>query len=172
MIIGGGGPSDSARIDLQTRRKNHIANERLKPRAPAALAAAAKMHERPGIENRSLDSTYNCMGMVFGCRRTAIDPCFFSLIQEDDGYRKLTPGERPRIGDIAVYTSTGGAVVHVGVVFEAEAKVDTCTSKITVLSQWGFDGEYIHPLDDYPVGLEVGSGKLGRSIWTERDRNP
>jgi len=43
---------------------------------------------RPASEHsvRSLDSSYNCMGMIFAARRTVLDTDVLHYIIDDDGY--------------------------------------------------------------------------------------
>src|SRR5713226_9311151 len=73
-ILGEGGRSDKAAIDLATKRREWIRNVQPLERAPASLKAAErKMHAlAPGIRTRSLSATYNCFGMVFAGRRTYV----------------------------------------------------------------------------------------------------
>jgi hypothetical protein len=115
----------------------------------------------PDVLMRSASSRYNCMGMVFGSRRTAIDTDQWDLIRQDDEYRLLRPGEAPVLGDLVVYRK-GGRVVHVGMVAEVRLTLNG-TPSVTILSQWGFSGEYRHPVNQVPPGFGAAV-----EYWTER----
>ncbi len=43
----------------------------------------------PDAELRSMTAVYNCMGMVFGCRRTSIDPEHLPTILREDSYVRV-----------------------------------------------------------------------------------
>ena len=66
-------------------------------------------------------------------------------------------------GDVVVYRDEEGFVVHVGLVTEVETNVKEATWEVSVLSQWGGDGEYFHRIDDV-------SPLLGKptEYWTDR----
>jgi hypothetical protein len=112
---------------------------------------------------RSADSTYNCMGLVFGGRRLWIEPENFKAIADGDGYRDVAEAAAT-IGDVVAYRRTDQTVVHVGFVIAKKGNFEQGTWEITVLSQWGADGEWIHALRDVPEGL----GTLNPTFLTER----
>ena len=125
------------------------------------MAAAVKMHERADRKLRSAGSDYNCMGLVFACRRTVIDVENLPWILKDDGYKPIEP--RAVVpGDLLVY-DWEGAPTHVGIVWEHEPLPEDATWKTRILSQWGRDGEYFHAASDVPDVL----GKP-HQFWTER----
>ena len=167
-IIDPGGPNDRLSLGLETREHRHIRNQRQPARDPNAMKAeSAVVAAEVGGVIRSLDSTYNCMGMVFAARRTAIEPDSFSLIAGDDGYEPLPEHLAPLIGDVAVYSDDDGAVVHVGVVVARETVVKRLgVGGVTILSQFGKTGEYLHAVDRLPTLL--GSTVKLRQFWTER----
>jgi hypothetical protein len=168
MIVGRGGPNDPRALPLSTRKRNFIPNE---PRLPRPLKVLNAGHdilkmEIPDACLRTLSSEYNCMGMIFGARRTWIDPDQFFLITSDDGYRLLPPGEQRLIGDVAVYRSkTNSEVVHVGVV--VDAKLDETGSGLQILSKFGADGEYFHLAEEVPTMFSMSGGYI-LEFWTDR----
>ena len=164
-LIGVGGPGDRKSIDLSTRARNRIENAQEPRRSPAAMTAARDLWTRrfPNLQVRALDSLYNCMGLVFASRRTAIDPDQLGLILKDDEYRRLRQFAEALPGDVAVYRDRAGVATHVGVVLQNDPDLATGGSRLTILSQWGRDGEYIHPVEQVPDAF-------GRctEIWTDR----
>jgi hypothetical protein len=117
----------------------------------------------PNIRLRSLSWDYNCVGLVFGSRRTAIDVRHLARIFTDDGYEPILEAN-VQPGDIAVYRDFHGDFAHVGFVVEYSPNIMDATFNIVVLSQWGDTGEYIHPVRGVPDSW------LGRPIefWSEK----
>jgi len=155
-------------MELYTRARQRIDNEQVPPRPPEAMQAAREgiSHRHPGLRVRSLDSTYNCVGMVFANRRTWIEPDELPLIFADDGYKRLTRMEDAVAGDIAVYRDSAGEITHVGVIIETRSDLAELTARgvrFQILSQWGRDGEYLHDAEDVDARL----GRLSE-IWSER----
>ncbi len=112
-----------------------------------------------------MSATYNCMGMVFANRRTWIDTDHLQLILQEDNYRQ-TNVEDLQPGDVVVYRDELGYVKHVGLVSSIEVDLANLTEderKVTVLSQWGADGEYFHPVDE--VNKLLGNPT---EYWTDR----
>jgi len=121
-------------------------------RPPEAMLAAATIWEgrHPSIVRRSLDGTYNCMGMVFSSRRTAIHPEWLQRITDDDEYVELPSADQLRVGDIVAY-AVEGEVTHVAVVVRQDVMAEgDADPNLLLLSQWGFDGEFYHSLRDVP----------------------
>ena len=110
-----------------------------------------------GVEKRSLNSTYNCMGMVFGNRRCCIDPSDIRNIFEGDGYRRLTSEAEAVEGDVIVYTEKDGMVAQTPLFGPGGQRI------IRVLSQWGAAGEYWHDIADVDVALGNPT-----EFWTDR----
>ena len=164
MLIGGGGESDRLSIKLATRRGTFISNERRRERPPEALRAAKEIWKEkyPNIQVRSLTAIYNCVGLVFGSRRTCIDTDQLELILREDDYRRL-PGEHDvEIGDLVLYR-IGNRYEHIAVVVNKERDLINASFEITVISQWGADGEYIHLIHDVPPALGI-----PQEFWTDR----
>ena len=164
MLIGAGGSNDRASIRLATKCGTFIPNERRRERPPDALKAAAEIWQAkyPNIRVRSLTATYNCVGLVFGSRRTWIDPEHLDMILREDGYRRLLREHEVEIGDLVLYR-IGTEYSHIGVVINKMPDVLKASFEITIMSQWGADGEYIHLLDEVPD--DFGNVK---EFWTER----
>ena len=130
----------------------------------AAKAIMEKIH--PSVRARSLSSIYNCMGMVFAARRTRVDPEHLEMMLADDEYRRVPDERHLERGDIVVYRDTEWKVSHVGVVVKVKPDLRTTSEaswEVTVLSQWGADGEYFHLADSVHPSL-------GKPVeyWTDR----
>ncbi len=169
-IVGAGLPGDRTYIPLATRRGTIIRNEQRLQKPPALMRAAKELWEknRPEARLRSSTSVYNCLGMVFACRRTCIDPDELRLILDEDEYRRLSGPDQVRLGDLVIYRNPReNSVTHVGVVIDVQPNVRAATIEITVMSQWGADGEYLHRADYVPDLL----GKPAE-YWTDRMANP
>jgi hypothetical protein len=95
---------------------------------------------------------YNCVGLVFAARRTAIDcPSTLDMILRDDGYY-IVPETDVVCGDVVVYRNRG-VPNHVGLIYELKdvsIRQDRSSIELWVLSQWGEDGEYIHKCREVP----------------------
>jgi hypothetical protein len=118
---------------------------------------------------------YNCAGMVWASRRTALThPEDWQMILDDDGYRRLLSGELVEIGDIVVYRRRSAPeILHVAKV----CRVDTLTTGsqphgrvVRALSKWDQKcGEDIHAIED--VFLEGGE-PFNVEFWTDRPKDP
>jgi len=164
-IINVGCRNDKRSIGLATRKGNYIENARKEERAPDAMRSAYEMFKKQhsSIEARSLSASYNCMGMVFASRRTNIDvERAIKLILKDDEYVQVVEIKNVQKGDIVVYYKDERPT-HVGVVVNIEKIVGNASWDITILSQWGNDGEYFHNVSDVPVlyGTKI-------EYWTDR----
>jgi hypothetical protein len=58
-----------------------------------------------------------------------------------------------------------GVVQHVGVVTQVVSDIERATKTLFIVSQWGHDGEWIHPHDCVPEVF----GKISE-VWTDRRR--
>lgn len=90
---------------------------------------------------------YNCHGLTFGCRRTAIsDPIAVRRILVDDRYAQIhVTSVRP--GDVILYVSVDGDIEHSGIVVEMPPTQPVVP---IVWSKWGFLGEVVHPANCCP----------------------
>ena len=152
-------------LALETRKGRQIPNDRAPEQHPDSLRAARQMLEgsHATVRVRSLTGVCNCMGMIFAARRTCIDTDEWSMISEDDEYHRLDSPDDVRPGDVVVYRDARGHVSHVGLVSEVRCDLRDGTRSITVLSQWGRNGEYFHRVDDVHQLLGTPA-----EYWTDR----
>ena len=152
-------------LDLATKLGTRIPNASLGQQPPATMAVRRDMvlEKHPQAQVRSLSSQYNCVGMVFGARRTVIEPDHVPLILNEDGYQEVKDENDLMVGDVVVYKTDNGDVGHVGIIVRIKVAVNPPHRQITVLSQWGLHGEFFHDIDD--VEPEYGNRK---EFWTDR----
>jgi len=138
-------------LALETRRKRTIRNELLKREpTPGDIIAARDLRSRySACEHRPTDVSlqYNCHGLTFASRRTAItESDAIQSILDDDGYKVVGDGE-VSVGDIVVYSEYGD-FSHSGIV----TRVDSIGSVkiVWVLSKWGRAHEVVHKLRECP----------------------
>lgn len=167
-IIGGGADRDRRSIPLATRTGQRIANVQGTSWPDSVMRERTRTHVRtfPNNALRSASSIYNCVGMVFASRRTAIDIGDVRWILEEDGYREIQRSDA-QTGDVVLYIDRDGDPSHVGrvVTFSSEHLLEI--SALKILSQWGEDGEYLHAPDDVPPMFGQ-----PREFWTDRRRVP
>jgi len=166
-IIGRGGPTDANAFPVYTRAGRHINNERRRERGPIAWKVSIdelKKHY-PEALFRCITDVYNCVGLVFASKRAWIHTDQLPLILHDDGYHPLKPGEKPQSADILMYRPAGGGeVCHVALVLTVELGIwPHRDDKITVLSKWGADAEYVHRAEYVPQALG-----LPAEYWSDR----
>lgn len=152
-------------LPLATRRGSQIPNEVRNELSEAILNAAKAdvSNQHPDARLRSLRSSYNCLGMVFACRRVWVNPEHLGMILREDGYRRVMHESELQQGDVVVYRDSSGEVSHVGLVAEVNPNIRDANFQVTVLSQWGATGEYFHRVDDVTPILGHFS-----EYWTER----
>lgn len=137
-------------LKLETKSRRTIENQ-LSIESPRNVLQARFDEYRKkyiGVRFRSITHTYNCVGMVFGSRRTQIDPKLAEWIMSEDGYDRVPP-DRVEPGDLVVYRLDSGELTHVGIVVEKQAVGSVPVVK--VLSKWGWDGpECVHDEREVP----------------------
>ncbi len=158
---------DSSGIALATKKGWDIPNVQ-KDEIPEFKAKALRQDLHKQYENfaelRSLSHTYNCVGMVFGTRRTFIDVEYVDKILRDDGYKKIEP-TTVLAGDIIIYRiKSSREVCHIGIVLGRFVD-KTGIIQFHVLSKWGQTGEYIHLPENVPLGYLEGTEI---EYWSER----
>ena len=166
--IGTGTESDRCSIALATRTGQRIDNVQVVRWDDSIMRTKTRIHQRtfPNIVLRSADSVYNCGGMVFASRRTAIDIEDVPWILKEDGYRPIRPKD-VCVGDVVLYRDHKNEPSHVGRVAILPSQDPREISVPRILSQWGEDGEYLHAPGDVP--LMYGQPK---EYWTDRRRLP
>lgn len=121
----------------------------------------------PSAKPRSITQTYNCVGLVFASRRAWIEPHHFHKILGDDGYRQLGGIDEAKVGDLIVYKNPKGEFAHVAILIKkVPIIVGSNRIRVWALSQFGYDGEWIHPHDKVPERCGMAA-----EYWTER-RDP
>ena len=159
-------PGQDVGVNLETRRGNQIPTSRRLPRHRSSMEAAKELWDTSfaNIEVRSLDATYNCVGMVFAFRRAWVEPTHVSQMLQDDEYREVVRNEAVP-GDLVAYyqDSNRAELAHIGIIVAKEKRIELGDWGIRVLSQWGADGEYLHDETDVPQCF----GNI-RAYWSER----
>jgi hypothetical protein len=160
-LIGGG----DRQLPLATKGGTQIANSV----APAPEARHLLKYKQIRQKHSSWRSRkdpcgeYNCYGMLFASRRTAIyEDVEVSRILTEDGYRQI-PFANAAVDDIAVYQAFHG-FVHAGRIVEVGVATEPSLRPIIVLSKWDdTTGEDLHMIWDVPF-------KIDRpiEIWTDR----
>ncbi len=154
-------------IALETRKGRSIRNVAApEPGEQAHRKHAALRSGQPWTNRKGPCGGYNCYGMVFATRRTAIyENDQIPDILEDDGYRQICEDE-VRPGDIVLYRDRTQWLLHSALVLRRQK----WEGKIPIpfaLSKWndicGEDEHNVHhhiwPEPEYNVVLE---------FWTER----
>jgi hypothetical protein len=154
-IIGQATERDPHALKLYTKKRNFIQNEQRKENPPTMRAASREMIARQFAQARirSVSATYNCIGMVFGARRTWIDPDQLPTIFRDDGYFVVARRCDVMPGDLVVYRhQPEGDIQHIAMVLRVHVSIEADGRReIECFSQWGADAECIHKEDRVPV---------------------
>ena len=146
-------PGHDQAIALETRRGRSIPTSRPQPLPPDAMRASDKLwHTKLGqIETRSLDSTYNCVGMVLASRRAWIKVSHINVLLQDDEYVEISR-DASVPGDLVLYydDEKRRQFTHVGLIVKKQRLTPSADWHIQVLSKWGAEGEYFHPETTVP----------------------
>ena len=168
-IINLGSPRDKNYLPLATRKGTPIPNAIRYESPPewhkTAIAIDKTNHSQ--IDLRSATAVYNCLGMVFGARRTWIDEGFLKQILLEDDYRPVLDKSSLRVGDIVIYRHDDNSFAHIGIITQIQIDFKNANRLITVMSKWGQHPEYFHVIDDVPLRL----GKP-KEFWTDRKEIP
>jgi len=102
---------------------------------------------------------YNCHGLTFGSRRTTVTPAVLSIL-EDDGFDPVLEKEA-RPGDIVLYSSALGEVIHSGFVVARDRREIVAGSPPIIIpiiwSKWGKGYEMVHAVGECPYLEEDGN---------------
>lgn len=147
IILGGmNAPPPDQGIIVETRTRTRIANVQDKTlpydKIMQSAATVEKYVQGTTVLINGASGYYNCMGLVFGSRRTQI--CELDSvwsILEDDGYSEIPDEMLAKVGDVAIYVR-GPKCEHVGLVV-AEAKLPYHASP-RILSKLGYSIEIVH----------------------------
>ena len=86
---------------------------------------------------------YNCHGLVFASRRTAIPPVELSVDIDEVLIRDCyEPVAEPQVGDVVIYRKPDNEITHSGQV----CRIDHLGERraVCVRSAWGYVGEFEH----------------------------
>jgi hypothetical protein len=113
---------------------------------------------------------YNCHGLTFGSRRTAVTH-EVSPILAQDGYSEV-PEAAAREGDIAAYIEEN-EISHTGFVIGREALLIGSSTTLRIWSKWSRGPEMSHLVQDCPYYAGEGSVRFfrlteWRDAWRER----
>lgn len=154
LILLPSGQRPNSEIDLRTRANTHIDN--LQAWGHSAfewnqLGANLKRFREPLAKRLGgCSPVYNCHGLTFGSRRTAVkesNDVLFAVLKDDDFAE--VPQDDVRPGDVILYFDRLGQVQHSGIV------VDTIDRGIArVWSKWGKGDEWIHHFGSCPYDSE------------------
>lgn len=144
----------NASFDLETRRKRKIetALSRAAPDDGAYAEQKARSKEFPNAKRRGVGpcNTYNCHGLTFAARRSAIWKDIENIIHDDD-YQQIKPSQ-VLPGDIVIYCNSGvepgsikGDMEHSGIALGKNG-----SGVLMVLSKWGVGDEWVHAVGDSP----------------------
>ena len=152
-------------IILQTRAGHDVANSQsCEPDVtiPARYQRLRSKHFA-WVNRKPACGVYNCFGLVWASRRTAIyEERDISQILKDDGYRQLALDSQMQPGDVVLYRYPGNTR-HAAMVVGLKT-IGTSTVP-WVLSKWGpIFGEDLHAFRDVPKDLE---GCM-IEFWTDR----
>lgn len=142
---------EKVELNLHTREERQIKNELLRrDPIPGQVQQAQDYRARyPECEHRPTRASlrYNCHGLTFAARRTAItESGAIQSILRDDGYQKVEWRD-VIAGDTVVYLEEGD-YSHSGIVTNADQSGNL--PLIWVLSKWGHAHEVVHKLQDCP----------------------
>ena len=102
---------------------------------------------------------YNCHGLTFASRRTQVGPPVTPIL-EDDGFEQVDE-RNVQVGDIVIYSSARGEVVHSGFVVGTESVEIVHGGKPTIIpriwSKWGKGHEWVHPVGECPYLQDEGN---------------
>lgn len=146
-----GTPRRSIRLD--TKLGNAVENEQALPPDDYTIARMQQQERRfPGwVKRREICGLYNCFGMVWASRRTAIYDEEYSKFLEDDGYREIALQD-VMAGDIVTYSwlNDPDRVAHVALVLMVNEDSTGRLRTPYVLSKWNdCSGEFVHNYQDF-----------------------
>jgi hypothetical protein len=160
-ILNASGAYDDSKIELWTRAGNPIENTQVWQHSLFDWKQLGDLLERFQNVERVSEAcpVYNCHGLTFGSRRTQVTDAIFPIL-DDDGFDQIHSERETRPGDIVVYLSARGEVVHSGFdVWRKEIAITPGTKTVIpmVWSKWGKGYEMIHRINECPYPEEDGN---------------
>jgi hypothetical protein len=156
---------EQSELNLHSRAYRQIPNAPTLEPEPDRLELNARFHQdrHANAEIRRIAGFYNCFGLAFGNRRTAIGDMSGELAQiyREDQYRRIRFDELMP-GDLVMYVEDGN-IEHVAVVLEL-GLWDAANEHrpVKVVSKWGSQNpEFLHEMRDFELGDPV-------EFWTDR----
>lgn len=161
---------DTARsIALETHRRRAIRNSIEPDPGEQAFRKYERLRKKYGLTWRNRKGAcgvYNCYGMVFACRRTAIlEDEQIPDILADDGYRQIAEPDA-RAGDLVVYRDRRNRMLlHVGLILERREGAGGLNA-LWALSKWdSATGEDEHNVRHHCFGDHF---EVDYEFWTDR----
>lgn len=155
-------------IILQTRAGHCVPNSQsCEPEARNRARYDMIRRNHAWVNRKPACGVYNCFGLVWASRRTAIyEEQSISQILIEDGYRLLQTDEQPLPGDLVLYLHLSGEVrdtCHAAIIMKLEQRGPGMVPWL--LSKWNdVCGEDIHAIRDVPPSL----GNCAIEFWTDR----
>jgi hypothetical protein len=141
-----GNPIDNVQVWEHSRFEWHLLGELLGRFANAECVSEAC-------------PVYNCHGLTFGSRRTQVTDVVYPIL-DDDGFDILPSEKDVRPGDIVVYCSARGEVIHSGfIVWRKSVELVPGTKSVIpmVWSKWGKGHERLHEIGECPYLEDEGN---------------
>ena len=149
-------------IRLDTRKGNPISNVQvLAPPSPGDADVRYRQDHPRAIWRSQPSRIYNCHGMVFASRRSAISPIEIPKIIDEDGYTRVDPMASVLAGDVILYVDQRGDPEHSGIVV---SKPTEPLGIPIVISKWGAWREVIHAANDCPYEFNFSRVEFYRVI--------
>jgi len=161
------GPEYHRQLSLDTREGNPIPNAQRIEMDPSRRKAVIRTINKqcPKARPRSITQVYNCLGLAFASRRTCIDVDAISMVLREDDYCRVPRLKDTKPGDLVIYRDDPtGECKHIGMILgELPLLERSKKTEFWVISQFGWDGEWIHPIDQVPDDCK---GTI--EYWTDR----
>lgn len=117
--------------------------------AEIRLKAAAQRQWHPRVRVRSISAhNYNCVGLIFAARRAVIEIQHIYRLLSEDGYHQVRSVDVVE-GDIVLYKDNDDEPTHVALVVQVLVMGES--SAVNVVSKWGKEAEFIHPMHEVPA---------------------
>ena len=142
-------------IALSTTEGTHIPNGQITEISSFELNSGKDFDAKYGrmirYRSRHFSLIYNCHGLTFANRRTAIfDDSAIQVILREDGYEEVDI-VHVLPGDIVLYIGEDGSVDHSGIVV---SEPDGMLKIPLVMSKWAKYAEVVHCVNQCPYPLQ------------------